>query len=195
MGLTLLLAGCAGFGVAETSNPFTKLSDAHHLTYVQGRPLIAERLIHEALEICEKTSDQRCFLQAYLTYGLFFSSWSIGEKWDKHYRENGFWDRSARFDTRYEKSAEYLEKARAIAVRLERFDSLSNINMNLGNTYEQLGEVDAACRAYDESIANSQENLRRNPGVKVTLPPGINSFAEYVDNYRKRAGCNARGSS
>ena len=73
--------------------------------------MIAERLIREAIE----------------------------GKWSKHYRDNGFLDKSASFDARYGKSIEYLEKARIIFADYKRFDALTNVNLNMGFTYEVMG--------------------------------------------------------
>jgi len=63
VGFSLVLVGCAGVGVVETSDPYVKLSDASSLFDEQDRPLIAERLIREAIEVCENKSDQLCLAE------------------------------------------------------------------------------------------------------------------------------------
>ena len=186
---TLALVGCAGVGVFETSDPLVKLSDATYLFDQYDRPLIAERLIREALEICERKSDQACLADAYKIYGFFFRSPSVDGKWNKFYRENGFLDKSATFDNRYAKSVEYFEKSRSIYLRLEKFGALTNVNVNMGFSYELMGEQKLACLAFDESSANNRENLRRNPNTKVALPKGVTSFDEYLAPHRRRAKC------
>src|SRR5436190_669032 len=107
------LAGCAGVGVVATDDPAAKLHDAAYLYSKAGRPLIAERLIRQAIDLYEKNNDQLGLAEAYRQYGLFFLSPSI-QKWNKVYRDSGFLDKSATFDTRYAKSIEYFEKAAAI---------------------------------------------------------------------------------
>jgi hypothetical protein len=55
----LFLVGCAGLGIVATSDPMTKLNDAEHLIMVQNRPLPAEKLIFEAMEIYQKQDNSR----------------------------------------------------------------------------------------------------------------------------------------
>ncbi len=183
------LVGCAGVGVVATSDPRVKLSDADLLFDRQDRPLIAERLIHEAIEICQTNSDQECLAEAYRTYGFFFRSPSLAGHWSKIYKERGFRDKSATFETRYIKSIEYFKKARDIYSRLQKFDHLTNVDLNIGFTYELMEERALACRAFDESVANYRENLRRNPDAKVSLPKGFATYDEFLTPHRKRVGC------
>ena len=129
----LAFTGCAAIGVPATSDPAGKLRDATALFDRQDRPLPAERLIREALEIYQKNDDQLGVAEAYRTYGFFFRSASINGKWSKFYRDNGFLDRSATFDARYIKSIEYFEMARAIYSAHQRFDALTNVDLNTGS--------------------------------------------------------------
>lgn len=189
LGFFVALAGCAGVGVVATSDPNAKLADAGSLFDEQDRPLIAERLIREAIEICESKSDQLCLAEGYRTYGFFFRSPSIYGKWAKHYQEDGFLDKSATFDNRYSKSIEYFEKARQIFTRLEHFDMLTNVNLNMGFTYELMGDPKLACQAFEASSASNRENLRRNPNANLSLPRGFASYDDYLIPQKKRAQC------
>ncbi|MDP1928127.1 MAG: hypothetical protein Q8K62_06405 [Thiobacillus sp.] len=189
-GAVCALAGCAGIGVVESSDPKVKLSDATYLFDQYDRPLIAERLIREAINICQSKTDEPCLADAYRTYGFFFRSPSIDGKWNKFYRENGFLDKSATFGYRYAKSVEYFQKAREIYSRLEDFGALTNVDVNMGFSYELMGERKLACSAFDQSLASNRENLRRNPNAHVALPKGVTSFEDYLVPHRRRAGCN-----
>lgn len=189
LGCLVALAGCAGVGVVATSDPNVKLSDASYLFDKQDRPLIAERLIREAIEICEAKSDQLCLAEGYRTYGFFFRSPSIYGKWAAHYQKDGFLEKSATFDSRYSKSIEYFEKAHQIFTKLERFDMLTNINLSLGHTYERMGDLKLACQAYDASLVSNRENLRRNPGADLSLPKEFASYDDYLIVQKKRARC------
>ena len=182
------LTACAGVGVFEQSDPRIKLSDASYLFDHENRPLIAERLIREAITIFEEKNDQLGLGEAYLNYGFFFRSPSI-EKWQTVYKRDGFLDKTASYDLRYEKSIEYFEKARAIFTENKRFDSLTNVNHNLGFTYELVGNRQAACLAYERAIESNHENLKQNPGAKVILPPGVATYEDYLAPHKKRAGC------
>jgi hypothetical protein len=185
---SLVFAGCAAFGVPVTTDPAKKLRDATALFDRQDRPLPAERFIRESLEIYQKNGDQLGAADAYRTYGFFFRSASVG-KWANYYRENGFLDRSATFDARYSKSIEYFEMARAIYFAHRRFDMLTNVDLNMGFTFELMGNHQAACQAFDRSVDDHTEMLRRNPGVKIALPQGFSTYEQFLAPHRQRVGC------
>jgi tetratricopeptide (TPR) repeat protein len=191
-GLSAIFAGCAGVGIFALSDPAAKLRDAGDLFDRQDRPLIAERLIREAIGSYRKNNDQLGLADAYRTYGFFFRSSAMEGKWSKYYRENGFLDKSASYDARYEKSIEYLEKARAIFAEHKRYDVLTNVNLNIGFTYEVMGYGAAACEAFDRSLENNRDNLRQIPKAKIALPQGFATFEEFLAPHRERAGCVAR---
>ncbi len=189
VGAIYCFAGCAGVGISATSDPAVKLNDAGDLFERQDRPLPAERLIREAIEIYQERNDQLGLAEAYRTYGFFFRSPSIEGKWSKHYRENGFLDKSTTFETRYAKSIEYFEKARAIFVEVKRFDALTNVDLNMGFTYVAMGDRDAACKAFDRSLESYRENLRVTAGAKPVVPRGFTSYEEFLADRKKRYGC------
>lgn len=191
-GLSVIIAGCAGVGIVAMSDPAAKLRDAGDLFDRQNRPLIAERLIHEAIESYQKNNDQLGLADAYRTYGYFFRSSAIEGEWSKYYRENGFLDKSASFDARYGKSIEYLEKARTIFAEYKRFDALTNVNLNIGFTYEVMGYGAAACEAFDRSLENNRDNLHQISKAKVALPQGFATYEEFLAPHRERAGCVVR---
>jgi tetratricopeptide (TPR) repeat protein len=185
----IALTGCAGFGVVATSDPAAKLRDAGDLFDRQDRPLIAERLIREAIDAYQNNNDQLGLADAYRTYGFFFRSPSIEGKWNKYYRDNGFLDRSATFATRYAKSIEYFERARTIFAANNRFDALTNVDLNMGFTYVAMGNTAAACQAFDKSVESNHENLRQNPTAKPALPRGFSSYDDFIAARKKQYGC------
>lgn len=191
-GLSVIFAGCAGVGIVAISDPAAKLRDAGDLFDRQDRPLIAERLIREAIESYQKKNDQLGLADAYRTYGFFFRSPAIEGNWSRYYRENGFLDKSASFDARYGKSIEYLEKARTIFAEYKRFDALTNLNLNIGFTYEVMGYGAAACEAFDRSLENNRDSLRQIAKAKVALPQGFATYEEFLAPHRERAGCVVR---
>jgi tetratricopeptide (TPR) repeat protein len=186
--LSLSVGACAGFGVVETSDPATKLSDAADLFERQGRPLLAEKLIREAIVIYEKNGDEIGLADAYRTYGFFFRSPSI-RKWGRYYREHGFLDKSASIDLNLPKSIEYFEKAANIFARHRRFDALTNVNLNIGLTRIALGEQSAACEAFERSLRSNRDNLRENPNAKPAPPRHFSTYDEYIARVKKDYGC------
>ncbi|MDH5191257.1 MAG: hypothetical protein OEW89_08400 [Gammaproteobacteria bacterium] len=183
-----LLQGCAGFGIVATSDPRIKLSDARHLFSVQTRPLPAERLIREAIVICEQNSDQDCLAEAYLTYGYFFRSDSI-EYWEKVYRRDGFLDRTVSFDDRFKKSIEYFEKAILLTEKSNNYGKQTNAYLNLGAENERMGRKIEACENYAKSLVANKKNIKANPKAKVVVPDGYSNYAEFLAEQQKRAGC------
>jgi len=186
--LWAVLAGCAGVGIVAKSDPAGKLVQASELFEQQDRPLPAEKLIQEAIVSYETTSNELGLANAYRTYAFFFRSASVEGNWSEHYRQNGFLDKSATFDGRYEKSVEYLEKARKIFADYGRFDALTTVNLNIGFTYEVMGYSGAACEAFDRSAQNNRDNLQGSR-AKVALPEGFATFEEFLAPHRERAGC------
>ncbi len=70
--LAILVAGCAAMGVPYTTDPKKKLSYAVMLYDEQQRPLPAERLIRESIDIFKSENNEKGLAQAYRVYGFFF---------------------------------------------------------------------------------------------------------------------------
>jgi hypothetical protein len=189
LAFSLSAAACAAFGVPATSAPATKLRDATALFDQQDRPLPAERMIREAMDLYQAAGDEVGVAEACRTYGFFFRSPSVAAKWSNHYRENGFFDRSATFDTRYARSVEYFERARRIYAARQQFDALKNVDLSVGFTLELMGDRQAACQAFDRSRQDNAEWARHNPGAKIELPRGFRTYEEFLATHKQRVGC------
>lgn len=159
----LLQASCAGVGIVASSDPQVKLHDARYLFTFQNRPLPAERLIREAIEICKEKSDQDCLAEAYLAYGYFFRSAAV-ESWEKVYRKDGFLNPTASFDNRLEKSREYIEKAKPLIEKSEADDLKTNAYLNFGHELEHEGHNSEACEMYAKSLAANQKTHEKKSG-------------------------------
>jgi tetratricopeptide (TPR) repeat protein len=186
--MIFLLSGCAAMGVPETNDPIEKLKWADELYDQQGRPLPAERLINEAIEICKRNNDLSCLGRAYLSYGFFFRAPSV-EKWQKYYKENGFYDRTAAYENRLMKSKEYFEAAISKFMETKEYDALTNAYLNLGFTYYFMGDHNSECEPYAKSLEFYLKNIETNPDANVALPPGFSSYKEYIRVQQERAGC------
>jgi tetratricopeptide (TPR) repeat protein len=185
-----LFAGCAGFGIAASDDPLTKLNDAQELFMRQGRPLPAERLIREAIDLYQERDDPHGLGNAHREYGDLLRSPSIA-KWEKVYRESGFRDRSVTFDNRLAKASEYYSKAIEYYQRAEkqhmearRFDALTNVYFNMAWSYQMLDDRKRSCLYYDKALDAYGENITQNPGAK---PRG--SVPNAVSSSKLRAGC------
>ena len=189
--LSLVLGGCAGTGNDAMPDLAAQLQTAERLYEEQGNALTAETLIRETMEAYRTRNDQLGLAEAYRAYAFFLRSGVIEGKWSEHYKSVGFLDPSVTFATRYEKSIDYLEKARAIFSTYGRYDALTNINLNIGFTYEVLGNPEAACRAFENSIGSNREGLERHAKLQIGLPKGYATYEDFLAPHRKRVGCEA----
>jgi tetratricopeptide (TPR) repeat protein len=187
--LLVLLSACAGVGVVSTSDPAQKLLDAYYLLEHEDRPLIAERLIREALDIYARNKDELGIAEAYKYYGIFFSSASLSGKWSTYYQSNGFLDKSVAYDKRYAKSLEYLQKAGTVFSAREHYDKLANVNFNAAFANLGAGDRKEACAAFDRSGESHRMNIERNPTSKPIVPKGYSSFPEFLEATKARYGC------
>lgn len=192
--VVLLSAGCAGVGVVATSDPLTKLNDAEELFVGQDRPLIAERLIREAMAIYEKQGDSHGLGNAYREYADLLLSPSVSGKWQKFYRRNGFQDRTVTYENRTAKASEYYSKALEYYARAadqlrnaNRYDSLTNVYFNMAYSYYRLDDRVKACGFYEETLGAYSENILRNPSAKPFSPSG--TVVDSVAAMKKQAGC------
>lgn len=194
MPVLVYLAGCAGFGVVASSDPLTKLNDAEYLFQEQDRPLIAERLIREAIVIYQERDDPHGLGNAHREYADLLRSPSVTGKWQKFYREHGFQDQSVTFENRLAKSSEYYAKALEYYQRAEkqhreadRFDALTNVYYNMAWSYLMLDDRAKACGYYDRTLEAYAENMKRNPGAKPYTPSG--TVTDLVASAKRRARC------
>lgn len=185
-----LLSGCAAYGVPATSDPWQKLKYAVDLFDHRGRPLPAERLIREAVTIFHERNDEMSLAHAYRTYGFFFRSQSI-DRWQHHYKTNGFIEPGATYDTRYDKSIEYFGKAATIFQAHQDDGWLSNVYFNMGLTYVAAKRSDRACEAIAKASDSHKRYLAEHPGIVVDLPYGYHSFEEYLQSLREKIPCPA----
>lgn len=197
--IMLLMVGCSAMGVMVTSDPDVKLRDAENLYRNLDRPLPAESLISEAIEIYQKQGNLRGLGNAYREYGaLLFSpsmtKWGKGGVFGVH-----FHDPSVNYENRKEKAAEYWQMALDTYQKYEpqpleakKYDELTNLYYAMAWTYNGLNDHNNSCKYFNKSLAAYAENIRLNPSVRP-LSPGFNSFPEEVAYYEKQIGldCNS----
>ncbi len=186
--ISICLWGCAGIGTKASSDTSAdKLRNAEDLYERQNRPLIAERQIYAVLDAVRHNNDQLGMAEAYRAYAFFLRSDTLA-KWRQHYRQEGFLDPVVSFETRYEKSIDYLEKARVIFQQHRRYDALTIVNLNIGFTFEVLGNLDAACHAFNRSLGNNRDSLEED-AMKVALPKGYATYEAFLAQHWNRAQC------
>jgi tetratricopeptide (TPR) repeat protein len=146
---SLAMVGCVAAMVPSSNNPYAKLNEAQYLYEKSNRPLPAEKLIQQAIEILQNDNNQIGLAEAYRQYGFFFRSLSVMSYQD-YYMKNGFLDKSASYQTRMEKSLEYFEMAKKIDTENKKFDSVANIYYNIGVDYALMKNMEVSCRSLDQ---------------------------------------------
>ena len=181
----LLLAGCVAVGVVATKNPLVKLNDAEHLLTIQGRHLVAEKLIHEAISIYRSEGNYHGLGKAHQLYADLLKSPSIGN-WELVYRKNGFIDKSVTFDNRKEKAKEYFKyaieyysKAVDILEASKQYDTLTNLYFNLTSIFSYLDDKPNLCKNLELSIESYKKNIEANPDAKPITPRGYTNLEEF----------------
>ncbi len=186
VGFLLALTGCAGLGVISMPDPAARLRDAAYLINEARRPVPAERLIRSAVQTYEERNDSVGLADAYRMYAYFLTSEAVAS-WGHVYREKGFMS-GTRFDERFTKAIEYLDRAEELVGDTDHFDLLTNIHFLKSQAFHALKDRDGACSSLDRSVAANLENIRRNPDAKVQSP-GFASFADAVALNKTRMGC------
>jgi len=188
--MVVTLSGCAAMLVPSTNDPDQKIGWATVLLEEQRRPLPAEKLIIEAIQLYKEQNNEKGLAEAYRTYGFFFRSAVVGESpWRRSYEKYGFLDKTVKFESRYSKSIEYFMLADNIFERLGLLDRRSNLYFNMGMTYELAKDLPSACEAYSESLKLNAAALQKNPTMIILLPAPYKTYAEALEPYQKRAQC------
>lgn len=183
-----LLGGCAAAFVPYTSDPARKLGWAAELMENHDRPLPAESLINEAIEIYTSQQNELGLAEAYRVYGLFFKSYAVTKR-KIYFQEYGFLDKSATYDKRYEKALEYFDKSKDIFQKNNVLDRLSNVYIQIGITYARMNNSIAACNAYNEGLKIHQNLMKQNPEFKYVLPKQYSDFSAGVSDLKNKTGC------
>ncbi len=196
MTVLMFLNGCAGVGVAQADDPLTKLNQAEALYTQQDRPLIAERLIFEAIDLYQQRGDSHGLGLAHRAYADLLRSQAVTGKWALYYQKNGFYDKVTTFDSRIEKSTEYYIKALGYFSNAEsklkdekRFDALTNLYFNMAFTNTMLNQKNEACSFYEKATAAYFGNIRLNPSTKP-IGNSSGSVPELIQMKKKQIGCN-----
>ena len=186
--LTVMLAGCAGYGIPATDNPDTKLSQADYLMNGAGRIMQARRMTEQAMMIFEERKDEAGLARAYREYGLVALAGGMGD--DPVILR----DPKVPFQPRPGdlRDAEiHLKHARDLSAETRQPDLVANIDFVLGNMEVMRGNPPAACPYYDRAIQDFGDAKAQRPDAKFELPPGIKDPVEFVVRAKREAGCSS----
>ena len=174
-------------GVAKTNNPDQKLADAHSLVWELDRPLPAESLIREAIDIYRKNNDEKGLARAYQEYAQFLASSAV-ERYPKTYQKYGFADQTS-FDDRWKTSVKYLDLARDLYAKNKIYEGVMNVDFKLGIAYETMKRILEACDSYNRTLTDKQDYLKNDPNAKINFPKQFSRYEDYLAAQTARAGC------
>ncbi len=186
--IATLLAGCAGMGVVQSNDPGKNLAKGRSLLVSPARAVPAEKLIWGAMTALRATKNTEGQADAYLAYAEFLTSPALSKS-ENYFRAHGFLDKSVTVENRLQKSVEYLDKATPLFFEAKRFDALTDASTLRGVALMAQGKREDACASFDQGVSFHDEQLRRQPAVKASVPEGYGSWREYVAGLQKRAGC------
>ncbi len=186
--LTIIsLAGCAAALVPHTNDPEQKVTDAYWLFDTKQRPLPAQKLILEAIEIYQEKGNDSGLAEAYIAYAIFLRSYAV-ERYTEHYETTGFNNGAILFKDRFNASITYLDKSRAIYEEKQEFDNLTNTYLHMGFTYIIDKNVPKSCEMYIKSLEMNTLFRSNYPDAKLNLG-GFKSYKDFIDYKMKQAEC------
>lgn len=187
--LTILLIisinslGCAAAGVPITFNPAKKLWYAQTLFDENDRPLPAQYLIEEAIEIYKNRNDEIGLADAYRTYAFFLQSNAVA-KWDRM----NFFDKTVTHENRFEKAVEYWNKAISLYEGKSIYDRASNCYFNIAKVnFFHLDNKEATCKYLTKSLQSQLRFKKDNPAIK-TGTEGYSSFEDFIEAAKTKWG-------
>ena len=164
--LALMLFGCAGIGVKNSSDPHRKISYAYGAMN-QGRFVPAHRLIKEAIAIYKKTNNKSGLANAYHAYGVFHKS----DPKVFNFRTIG-----ATYDLK--ESMKYFKMA--IALYEEEGDANGVAKSNFGYANAE-PDNKKSCMHYDIAIKKYDPN-----GSRHSINPRFKDFPSMVKAFKQK---------
>ena len=129
--------------------------------------------------------------EAQHTYAQFLKSSAFQNKFfdDKRVKFGG--PEGVREEARrYLKDAERsYQEAEAGALSSKDSFAMSNLWIRRSLVYQELDDRPRACEALRNALASHKVAQGLNPGAKVALPPGINTFDDFIQGQRTTIGC------
>ena len=177
--LLFTISGCAGVGLVATSNPDVKIQQAYRMMN-EGRALMAEDLIRQAMVIYKKENNILGIAEAYHTYGNLYKHSSY------HNKKPGTFDRS------FMKSVSNYEMAKTSYEQVGDEVGAVKSLIGMGNAYHLRNEDNKACGYYSEAL--SRYNSGKENGVitkePVILDKRYKNIGDVIIAFKKREKCN-----
>ena len=176
--MIVILNGCSGIGVPSTSNPDIKLQQAERMIY-ENRPLMADTLISQSIEMYKENKDTEGLAEAYHAYGNLYKNYII-----QPYKTI--------YDPTYMKSINSFQKAKKLFEQSKSEIGIVKSLVGIGMGYSIRNESNTACQYYDEALLkynNGKRNgtITKDPQIFIK---GYKNFGEIIEKILKQAKCN-----
>jgi hypothetical protein len=187
------ISGCAALFVPESNDPLVKLEQAHDLDYHRNRPLTADRLIHQAMAICEERKDDNCLGLTLMRYGQFLVSPGFeDEHWAAPYTQGAerFLDSTVTLENRKLKAIEYITRARELFLKEKVYSNVLNADLKLSDTYIYLADKPNACIWITKSHLDFEAAIALDPNLSMHLDTTKwPTWPDFVAWRKKDLGC------
>jgi tetratricopeptide (TPR) repeat protein len=178
--ILLLIVGCSAALVPYTSDPSKKIDQAYALMD-SGRPLPAEKLIDDALEIYQKEGNELGIAEVYHTYGNLYKT--------------GIYYSSSRVSERRVKTKEeavgYFQKAVDLYLNHNDFIGAAKCQFGIGQVYWVVGKKTEACAALDDSLASYNKAKERDPAARMPFRYHETEFPKVIQYTKEGVGCSS----
>ena len=175
----LLLSGCAGMNVIETSDPNIKLKQSREMIQ-QGRPLMADSLILQAIKLYKNNNNSLGVAEAYFSYAAL-------------YREDSIKSYKTIYDPTFQKSIDSYHEAITWFKKAKSDIGVAKTLASIGMIYGSKGNFEKTCSYLTE--AQDIYNLGKSNGTIINDPeiltPNFSDFDTVLKQLLKQAKCSA----
>ena len=172
-----MLSACAGINVIETSDPNVKLQQSKQMIQ-QGRPLMADRLILQAIELYKKNNNSLGVAEAYFSYAAL-------------YREDSIKSYKSIYDPTFQKSINSYQEAIIWFKKAKSEIGVAKTLASIGMIYGSRGDFEKTCSYLIESqniynTGKSNGTITKDPEI---LSPNFSDFDAVIKQLLKQENC------
>jgi hypothetical protein len=185
------LTGCSAVGIVETNDPHEKIEQAIYLLNSENRPIPADKLLAQAINIFEQNNDQMGLVRAYRARGHFLLSDSVKNS-SEFFINHGFFIDGKVYNKREEKAIEYFLKVREILERDSRplYSAKTQINMTLTEMYAKYSDnTQNVCKYLKYATFYQSKFKEESNGQNVAPLSGYNRFIDFKSKYTEEYQC------
>jgi hypothetical protein len=175
--LAFLLTACTGMNVMETSDPNIKLQQSKQMIQ-QGRPLMADRLIFQAIELYKKNNDSLGVAEGYFSYAAL-------------YREESIKSYKTIYDPTFQKSINSYQEAIVWFKKAKSEIGVAKTLASIGMIHGTRGNFEKTCSYLIESqniynTGKSNGAITKDPEI---FAEGFSDFGTVIKQLLKQANC------